>query len=42
MELFADVKIFAWTVNDVKEFERLENIGVGNFASDKLNPPTLR
>jgi len=38
VKILADIKFFAWTVNDLKSLERLERLGVKNFATDKLTP----
>lgn len=38
MKIFSDVKIFAWTVNDKERLLELEQLGVRNFATDKIIP----
>jgi glycerophosphoryl diester phosphodiesterase len=35
---FADIEIFAWTVNEEKRLEQLARFGVANVASDKIIP----
>ena len=35
---FADIEIFAWTVNDLRSMKSLEQLGVKNFATDKITP----
>lgn len=35
---FADIEIFAWTVNDHLRLKELQNLGVKNFATDKILP----
>ena len=35
---FSDIEIFAWTVNDLERLKELENLGVRNFATDKIIP----
>jgi len=37
-KLFADIKLFAWTVNDLPRLRELEKLGVTNFATDKITP----
>jgi len=41
MELFLEIEIFAWTVNDKSDLEKLKNIGVKNFTSDAITPTSL-
>jgi glycerophosphoryl diester phosphodiesterase len=38
IKIFNQVEIFAWTVNDLKRLRDLENLGVKNFATDKITP----
>lgn len=38
MQKFSDIKIFAWTVNDLPKLQELEAFGVSNFATDKITP----
>jgi glycerophosphoryl diester phosphodiesterase len=38
MKIFADIKIFAWTVNYPRDFARLVKIGVQNIVTDELIP----
>lgn len=38
MNIFSDIEIFAWTVNDVNRLLELHLIGVRNFATDKIIP----
>ncbi len=38
VKLFSDIEIFAWTVNEKGRLEELENLGIKNFATDKLSP----
>ncbi len=38
IKIFSDIKIFAWTVNDLKRLKELEKLGVQNFATDKITP----
>jgi glycerophosphoryl diester phosphodiesterase len=38
MKIFYDIKIFAWTVNDLKRLKELEKLGITNFATDKITP----
>lgn len=35
---FSDIEIFAWTVNDNLRLKELQNLGVKNFATDKILP----
>lgn len=35
---FADIEIFAWTVNEEERLQQLARLGVENVASDKLLP----
>ena len=37
-KIFPDIKIFAWTVDDQKTLNFLEQIGVENVTSNKLIP----
>jgi glycerophosphoryl diester phosphodiesterase len=37
-DVFCDIKIFAWTVNDKKSAKLLNKIGIENITSDKLTP----
>lgn len=41
VEKFFDVEVFAWTVNDVSRLKDLQNLGVKNFATDKILPADL-
>ncbi len=36
MKVFNSIEIFAWTVNNLKRLQRLENTGVRNFTTDKI------
>jgi glycerophosphoryl diester phosphodiesterase len=36
VKIFSDIEIFAWTVNDLKGLKELENLGIKNFATDKI------
>ncbi|MDX2082974.1 MAG: glycerophosphodiester phosphodiesterase [Rickettsiales bacterium] len=38
LKIFHDIEIFAWTVNDLARIFELENLGVKNFATDKITP----
>ena len=38
VKIFSDIKIFAWTVNDQQRLQELENLGITNFATDKITP----
>jgi glycerophosphoryl diester phosphodiesterase len=35
---FSKTELFAWTVNDLARIEKLRNLGVKNFATDKITP----
>lgn len=40
-KIFSDqISLFAWTVNDVDRIQTLEQLGVRNFATDKIIPQT--
>ena len=41
VKIFPDIKIFAWTVNDLQRLGELEVLGVKNFATDKILPKDL-
>ncbi len=38
IKLLPEIEFFAWTVNDAKTIKNLANIGVKNFATDKITP----
>ncbi len=38
---FSDIEFFAWTVNDISKLKELQNLGVKNFATDKILPADL-
>lgn len=38
MKIFSDIQIFAWTVNYIRDFNRLFKIGVQNITTDELIP----
>lgn len=38
VKIFSDIEFFAWTVNDLEVLQNLENIGIKNFATDKITP----
>jgi len=41
LKKFSDIEMFAWTVNDMERLRELENLGVRNFATDKIIPKNL-
>ncbi len=41
VQKFSDINFFAWTVNDLKRLKELQNLGVKNFATDKILPKDL-
>lgn len=41
VEKFSDIEVFAWTVNDISRLKELQNLGVKNFATDKILPADL-
>ena len=41
VKIFPDIEVFAWTVNDLKRIKELKNLGVKNFATDKVIPKKL-
>ncbi len=41
VEKFSDIEVFAWTVNDISRLRELQNLGVKNFATDKILPADL-
>ncbi len=38
IKILSEIELFAWTVNDIKIIKNLANIGVKNFATDKITP----
>jgi len=38
VKAFCGIELFAWTVNDLARIEKLKNLGVKNFATDKITP----
>lgn len=38
VKIFSKTEIFAWTVNDLARIKNLKNLGVKNFATDKISP----
>lgn len=36
VEIFKEITIFTWTVNDFQRFQELKNLGIKNFTSDKI------
>ena len=41
VKIFKDISLFAWTVNDLARLRELAQLGVENFASDKILPEML-
>lgn len=40
-QIFADINLFAWTVNDMARLQALQKLGVKNFTSDIITPKML-
>ncbi len=40
-EIFSDITLFAWTINDLARFRDLQEMGVKNIASDIITPQML-
>ena len=41
IKIFSDITLFAWTVNDLTQLKKLNQIGVKNFTSDIITPQIL-
>lgn len=41
MQIFSDINLFAWTVNDLARLRDLQKLGVKNFTSDIILPKML-
>jgi hypothetical protein len=38
LKIFKNTTIYAWNINDKKEYNRLENLGVQNICTDIILP----